>query len=210
MFNSYLEQVQKVCFYSYVFNFWLIYINFVYVKFFPDTHGFRFKCNLQMSMVCSIFCTVIIEASQNAIANDFKRNCHIWEDSILSCPNMLFWNTVLTPPVSYTPPSQRWQIAWEAIDVNRCNTHVVSFLIKNFDFNELEEATEYDGGYMLDSPTIRNFWEIVHKMSLESKRKLLQFATGSDRVPVGGLSKLKLIIARNGPDSDRFVLELWP
>ncbi|PNF21690.1 Ubiquitin-protein ligase E3A [Cryptotermes secundus] len=74
---------------------------------------------------------------------------------------------------------------------------------KNFDFNELEEATEYDGGYTLDSPTIRNFWEIVHKMSLESKRKLLQFATGSDRVPVGGLSKLKLIIARNGPDSDR-------
>lgn len=27
--------------------------------------------------------------------------------------------------------------------------------------------------------------------------------TGSDRVPVGGLSRLKLMIARNGPDSDR-------
>ncbi|XP_046395665.1 ubiquitin-protein ligase E3A isoform X1 [Ischnura elegans] len=73
---------------------------------------------------------------------------------------------------------------------------------KNFDFNELEEATEYDG-YTDDSPIIKYFWEIVHSMSLESKRKLLQFATGSDRVPVGGLSKLKLIIARNGPDSDR-------
>jgi len=82
----------------------------------------------------------------------------------------------------------------------------VSFSIENFDFNELEEATEYDGGYTSDSPIIRNFWDIVHKMPLESKRKLLQFATGSDRVPVGGLSKLKLIIARNGPDSDRFVL----
>ncbi|XP_069679377.1 ubiquitin-protein ligase E3A isoform X2 [Periplaneta americana] len=74
---------------------------------------------------------------------------------------------------------------------------------KNFDFNELEEATEYDGGYTSDSPIIRYFWDIVHKMTLESKRKLLQFATGSDRVPVGGLSKLKLIIARNGSDSDR-------
>ncbi|XP_063233453.1 ubiquitin-protein ligase E3A [Bacillus rossius redtenbacheri] len=74
---------------------------------------------------------------------------------------------------------------------------------KNFDFNELEEATEYDGGYASDSQVIRFFWDIVHKMALESKRKLLQFATGSDRVPVGGLSKLKLIIARNGPDSDR-------
>ncbi|KAG8230516.1 hypothetical protein J437_LFUL010036 [Ladona fulva] len=73
---------------------------------------------------------------------------------------------------------------------------------RNFDFNELEEATEYDG-YTDDSPIIKYFWEIVHSMSLESKRKLLQFATGSDRVPVGGLSKLKLVIARNGPDSDR-------
>ncbi|KAJ9588949.1 hypothetical protein L9F63_017744 [Diploptera punctata] len=74
---------------------------------------------------------------------------------------------------------------------------------KNFDFNELEEATEYDGGYTSSSSIIVYFWEIVHKMPLESKRKLLQFATGSDRVPVGGLSKLKLIIAKNGPDSDR-------
>ena len=49
----------------------------------------------------------------------------------------------------------------------------------------------------------RHFWEIVHDFSDEQKRQLLQFSTGSDRAPVGGLSKLKLIIARNGPDSDR-------
>lgn len=51
----------------------------------------------------------------------------------------------------------------------------------------------------------RRFWEIVHDLSAEEKRKLLQFTTGSDRAPVGGLLKLKLIIARNGPDSNRFV-----
>jgi len=50
----------------------------------------------------------------------------------------------------------------------------------------------------------RYFWEIVHEFTDEQKKQLLQFATGSDRVPIGGLSKLKLIIARNGPDSDRF------
>ncbi|KAJ8984869.1 hypothetical protein NQ317_002708 [Molorchus minor] len=38
---------------------------------------------------------------------------------------------------------------------------------------------------------------------LKDKRKLLQFTTGSDRVPIGGLSRLKLVIAKNGPDSDR-------
>ena len=31
----------------------------------------------------------------------------------------------------------------------------------------------------------------------------------SDRIPVGGLAKLKLIIAKNGPDSDRFHYSLF-
>lgn len=36
------------------------------------------------------------------------------------------------------------------------------------------------------------------------KKKLLAFVTGSDRVPVGGLSKMKMVIVKNGPDSDRY------
>lgn len=74
---------------------------------------------------------------------------------------------------------------------------------KEFDFNELEQSTEYEGGFTAESQTIKDFWDIVHGLSMESKLKLLQFTTGSDRVPVGGLSRLKLVIARNGPDCDR-------
>uniref|UniRef100_A0A182JNV3 Ubiquitin-protein ligase E3A n=1 Tax=Anopheles christyi TaxID=43041 RepID=A0A182JNV3_9DIPT len=74
---------------------------------------------------------------------------------------------------------------------------------KEFDFDELEQSTEYEGGFTAESQTIKDFWSIVHGLSMEVKRKLLQFTTGSDRVPVGGLSRLKLVIARNGPDSDR-------
>ncbi|XP_058055109.1 ubiquitin-protein ligase E3A [Anopheles bellator] len=74
---------------------------------------------------------------------------------------------------------------------------------KEFDFNELEKSTEYEAGFTADSQTIKDFWTIVHGLSVEAKRKLLQFTTGSDRVPVGGLSRLKLVIARNGPDCDR-------
>ena len=40
-------------------------------------------------------------------------------------------------------------------------------------------------------------------MDLEDKRRLLQFTTGSDRIPVGGLAKLRLTIAKNGSDSER-------
>lgn len=74
---------------------------------------------------------------------------------------------------------------------------------KKFDFVELEKSTEYEGGYTEKSQIIVDFWSIVHALPIESKRKLLEFTTGSDRVPVGGLSRLKLVIARNGPDSDR-------
>ena len=46
----------------------------------------------------------------------------------------------------------------------------------------------------------------MHEFDDDQKKKLLQFTTGSDRVPIGGLSKLRLIIARNGPDSERLVI----
>jgi ubiquitin-protein ligase E3 A len=74
---------------------------------------------------------------------------------------------------------------------------------QDFDFEALEASTTYDGGFTRNSPIIRWFWEIVHEMTTEQKRQLLSFSTGSDRIPVGGLSKLKFIIAKNGTDSDR-------
>jgi len=74
---------------------------------------------------------------------------------------------------------------------------------KTFDVEDLERSTEYDGGYSKDHPLIRYFWEIFHGMTIDEQRLLVAFTTGSDRVPVGGLAKLRLIIAKNGPDSDR-------
>jgi len=73
----------------------------------------------------------------------------------------------------------------------------------DLDFTTLEKDTSYDNGYDKDHPTIKNFWEIVHKFSLEEKKKLLFFATGSDRSPIGGLGKLNFVITRHGGDTDR-------
>ncbi|KAI8064399.1 hypothetical protein BC940DRAFT_306156 [Gongronella butleri] len=73
----------------------------------------------------------------------------------------------------------------------------------DLDFEALEKSTVYDGGWTEDSPIIRSFWEIVHGFSYEEKKKLLFFATGSDRAPIGGLGKLQFVIAKNGGDSDR-------
>eukprot|EP00126_Sphaerothecum_destruens_P006036 Sdes_comp19182_c0_seq1m9991 len=74
---------------------------------------------------------------------------------------------------------------------------------KVLDFEALEKVTAYDGGYDRNTPVIRYFWEVVHSFTEEQKKLLLFFATGSDRVPIGGLSKLSFVIAKNGPDSDR-------
>ena len=49
----------------------------------------------------------------------------------------------------------------------------------------------------------RHFWQIVREFGEKQKKQLLQFITGSDRIPLGGLAKLKFIIVKNGPDSDR-------
>ena len=49
----------------------------------------------------------------------------------------------------------------------------------------------------------RDFWETIHSFGEDQKRQFLQFTTGSDRAPVGGLGKLKMIIAKNGADTDR-------
>ena len=40
-------------------------------------------------------------------------------------------------------------------------------------------------------------------MLLDEKKKLLFFTTGSSRAPIGGLSELRFVIQRMGPDTDR-------
>ncbi|CAN0125362.1 unnamed protein product [Scytosiphon promiscuus] len=73
------------------------------------------------------------------------------------------------------------------------------------DFSALEENSEYQDGYSRDTDVVKNFWEVVHEFGEDSKRKLLKFATGSDRAPIQGLgsSALSLVISKNGGDSDR-------
>ncbi|ETI37863.1 hypothetical protein F443_16266 [Phytophthora nicotianae P1569] len=85
---------------------------------------------------------------------------------------------------------------WEELQLLICGS-------SDLDFEALEEATHYEDGFTDDSTIIRDFWTIVHALPLEDKKKLLRFATGSDRVPIRGLSNLVFVISRNGPDSDR-------
>ncbi|XP_006630787.1 probable E3 ubiquitin-protein ligase HERC4 isoform X1 [Lepisosteus oculatus] len=68
----------------------------------------------------------------------------------------------------------------------------------NYDWKELEKATEYKGEYWAEHPTIKLFWEIFHELPLEKKKQFLLFLTGSDRIPIMGMKSLKLVIQPTG------------
>lgn len=72
----------------------------------------------------------------------------------------------------------------------------------DLDFHALEGSTQYQDGFTPSSNVVRWFWEVAHSLTDELKRNLLQFCTGCDRAPVGGLGRLQFVISRGGPDSD--------
>lgn len=80
----------------------------------------------------------------------------------------------------------------------------VDLYFQVYNFADLERVTQYEG-FTAESRVIRQFWSVVHRLPEEQKRQLLQFTTGTDRVPLEGMSKLRFVIVRQGPDSDRFV-----
>jgi len=65
----------------------------------------------------------------------------------------------------------------------------------NLDIEALQRVTIYDGFTKHDT-IIRRFWDVVMAFSLQLKKKLLLFTTGSDRVPAGGMSEMKFKITR--------------
>eukprot|EP01080_Neovahlkampfia_damariscottae_P008214 gene8214-39_t len=71
------------------------------------------------------------------------------------------------------------------------------------DFEALEKVTRYVQGYSPDDEYIKAFWDIIKNLSLEEKKKFLQFTTGSDRAPIKGLGSMEFFILKNGDDTDR-------
>jgi len=70
------------------------------------------------------------------------------------------------------------------------------------DFHELERVTVYGEGYTAKTPVVRWFWDTVHSLDAEYKRKFLQFCTGTTRAPIQGLGHIKFAIQRSGtPDT---------
>jgi E3 ubiquitin-protein ligase HERC4 len=63
---------------------------------------------------------------------------------------------------------------------------------EDYDWGELERNCTYKGGYHVEDPTIKLFWEVFHALPLAEKKQLLLFLTGSDRIPILGMKTLKV------------------
>merc|ERR1711892_240749 len=74
---------------------------------------------------------------------------------------------------------------------------------RSYDWGELRESCKYDGEFNEQHHTVKHFWSVFDELDESEKRALLEFFTGSDRVPIGGLGRLKPRIQSSGPDSDR-------
>ncbi|ROV92161.1 hypothetical protein VSDG_07495 [Cytospora chrysosperma] len=70
---------------------------------------------------------------------------------------------------------------------------------QEIDVGELRRATRYVG-YSASSRTIKDFWSIVKRYDDRMKRKLLEFVTASDRVPVGGVKNIQFVVQKNGEE----------
>lgn len=74
--------------------------------------------------------------------------------------------------------------------------------VDDLDFDLIKKTTAYNG-YEPDDGIIEYFWEFFYEMCPRKKKRLIQFITGNDRLPVGGSIALNLIIMKNGCDTDR-------
>ncbi|KAH9996440.1 hypothetical protein F4779DRAFT_606977 [Xylariaceae sp. FL0662B] len=70
---------------------------------------------------------------------------------------------------------------------------------QEIDVGELRRAARYVG-WDASHRTVRDFWSIVKRYDDRMRRKLLEFVTASDRVPVGGMANIQFVVQKNGEE----------
>ncbi|XP_012260927.2 E3 ubiquitin-protein ligase NEDD4 isoform X4 [Athalia rosae] len=76
--------------------------------------------------------------------------------------------------------------------------------IQHIDVKDWKQNTLYKGDYHANHITVQWFWRVVLSFSNEMRARLLQFVTGTSRVPMNGFKEL---YGSNGPQL--FTIEKW-
>ncbi|XP_064610095.1 LOW QUALITY PROTEIN: E3 ubiquitin-protein ligase NEDD4-like [Liolophura sinensis] len=76
--------------------------------------------------------------------------------------------------------------------------------LQDIDVNDWKRNTAYKGDYNPNHPVIINYWRAVFSFNNEVRSRLLQFVTGTSRVPMNGFAEL---YGSNGPQL--YTIEKW-
>ena len=78
------------------------------------------------------------------------------------------------------------------------------------DVDDLRRNTLYGGVYTIgddqrEHPTVRMFWDVMHKMSNDERKKVLKFVTSTPRAPLLGFDHLhpRFSLRDSGDDQER-------
>nr|XP_017211386.1 probable E3 ubiquitin-protein ligase HERC4 [Danio rerio] len=63
---------------------------------------------------------------------------------------------------------------------------------EEYDWNILKQNTTYEGVFNADHPVIISFWEVFDDLTPNEKKSFLLFLTGFERVPILGMSAVKM------------------
>ncbi|KAK8886951.1 Ubiquitin-protein ligase E3A [Tritrichomonas musculus] len=65
------------------------------------------------------------------------------------------------------------------------------------EWSELRNNCEYKGGYTNESDQVKWFWDLFeNEFTVDDKKIFLKFITGTDRAPLGGLEKVKIVMQK--------------
>lgn len=76
--------------------------------------------------------------------------------------------------------------------------------LQDINVNDWKKNTVYKGSYNANHTVIINFWKAVYSFTNETRSRLLQFVTGTSRLPMNGFAELW---GSNGPQ--KFAIEKW-
>lgn len=73
--------------------------------------------------------------------------------------------------------------------------------VQEIDVAQLRRYARYVG-WDATHRTVRDFWSIVRRYDERMKRRLLEFVTASERLPVGGARNLQFVVQKNGAEDE--------
>ncbi|XP_038648646.1 probable E3 ubiquitin-protein ligase HERC6 isoform X2 [Scyliorhinus canicula] len=141
---------------------------------------------------------VISNGSNRQVTNENKKKY------VRACVNYIFTTSVKAPFAEFRRGF--YKVCDKELLKFFQPQELMDVLIGNddYDWKILEQNTAYEGKYSRSHPTITMFWKVFHELPLEEKKKFLSFLLGTDRIPVYGMTCVRILIVPSQLTDDNY------